>query len=165
MIELRPSRGTYSGWFPSKIFLEAINKFPPVGGIKKERLEPFLLILWGEGILTNELPFKRYEEGLYDGWRHSSQKKIGFLTPTKLGTTSEFFVASTDFFCNNQRLCWWTKHFVVVTKYFCYPYFNKWLSWYNKTFLSVIGILEKLRCAQSRQLSKLFFLRDYVNNK
>jgi len=29
-----------------------------------------------------------------------------------------------------------TKHFAVVTKYFCYPYINKWLCWYNKTFFS-----------------------------
>jgi len=26
------------------------------------------------------------------------------------------------------------KHFVVVTKYFCYPYFKKSFCWYNKTF-------------------------------
>ena len=27
-----------------------------------------------------------------------------------------------------------TKHFVVVTKYFCYPYINKWFCWYNIFF-------------------------------
>jgi len=50
--------------------------------------------------------------------------KNGFVTATKLGTTNEFFVASTKSFaaatkCFVDR----TKHF-VVTKYFCYPYFN-----------------------------------------
>jgi len=36
----------------------------------------------------------------------------GFVTATKLGTRDKFFVDAT-------------KHFVVVTKYFCYSYFNK----------------------------------------
>ena len=30
-----------------------------------------------------------------------------------------------------------TNHFVVVTKYFFYPYFNKWFCWCNKTFYTV----------------------------
>jgi len=42
-------------------------------------------------------------------------EKNGFVTATKLGTTDEFFVRFVDR----------TEHFVVVTKYFCYPYFNK----------------------------------------
>jgi len=48
-----------------------------------------------------------------------SRKKNGFVTATKLGTTNKFFVAATKRFADR------TKHFVVVTKYFCYPYFNK----------------------------------------
>jgi len=44
--------------------------------------------------------------------------KNGFVTATKLGTTNKFFVAATKNFVDR------TKHF-VVTKYFCYPYFNK----------------------------------------
>jgi len=32
------------------------------------------------------------------------------------------------------------KHFVVVTKYFCYPYFNKRFCWYNKTFYSACAV-------------------------
>jgi len=44
----------------------------------------------------------------------------------QLGTTNEFFVASTkNFAATTKRLVDRTKHFVVVTKYFCYPYFNK----------------------------------------
>jgi len=46
-------------------------------------------------------------------------EKNDFVTATKLGTTNEFFVASTKNFAAA------TKHFVAVTKYFCYPYFNK----------------------------------------
>jgi len=30
-----------------------------------------------------------------------------------------------------------TKPFVFVTKYFCYPYFNKRFCWYNKTFYTM----------------------------
>jgi len=53
-------------------------------------------------------------------------EKNGFVTATKLGTTNEFFVASTkNFAAVTKRLVDRTKHFVVVTKYFCYPYFNK----------------------------------------
>jgi len=50
----------------------------------------------------------------------------GFVTATKLGTTNEFFVASTKTFAAaTKRFVDTTEHFVVVTKYFCYPYFNK----------------------------------------
>jgi len=46
--------------------------------------------------------------------------KNGFVTVTKLGTTNKIFVAAaTKLFVDR------TKHFVVVTKDFCYPYFNK----------------------------------------
>jgi len=49
-------------------------------------------------------------------------EKIGFVTATKLGTTNEFFVASTkNFAAATKRFVDRTKHFVVVTKYFCYP--------------------------------------------
>jgi len=53
-------------------------------------------------------------------------EKNGFVTATKLGTTSKFFVAATKTFAAaTKRFVVRTKHFVVVTKYFCYPYFNK----------------------------------------
>jgi len=65
-------------------------------------------------------------------------EKNGFDTATKLGTTNEFFVAPTkNFATTTKRFLDRTIHFVVVIKYFCYPYFNKWLCWYNKTFFSV----------------------------
>jgi len=49
-----------------------------------------------------------------------------FFTATKLGTTNEFFVASTKNFAPaTKRFVDRTKYFVDVTKYFCYPYFNK----------------------------------------
>jgi len=51
--------------------------------------------------------------------------KNGFVTATKLGTTNNFFVAATNnFAAATKSLVARTKHF-VVTKYFCYPYFNK----------------------------------------
>jgi len=51
--------------------------------------------------------------------------KNAFVTATKLGTANEFFVASTkNFGAATKRFVDRTKHF-VVTKYFCYPYFNK----------------------------------------
>jgi len=63
--------------------------------------------------------------------------KNGFVTATQLRTTNEFFVASTtNFAAATKRFVDRTKHF-VVTKYFCYPYFNKLLCWYNKTFFPV----------------------------
>ena len=75
--------------------------------------------------------------------RHSlsgAHGKNHFVTATKLGTTNEFFVASTkNFAAATKRFVDRTKHFVVVTKYFCYPYFNKWLCWYNKIFFFPCG--------------------------
>jgi len=51
--------------------------------------------------------------------------KNGFVTATKLGTTNKFFVAATEnFAAATKRFVDRTKHF-VVSKYFCYPYFNK----------------------------------------
>jgi len=55
----------------------------------------------------------------------SIQGKNGSVPATKLGTTNEFLVASTkNFAAATKRFVDRTKHF-VVTKYFCYPYFNK----------------------------------------
>jgi len=55
-----------------------------------------------------------------------STEKNGFVTATKLGTTNEFFVASTkNFAAATKRFVERTNHIVVETKYFCYPYFNK----------------------------------------
>jgi len=46
------------------------------------------------------------------------------LRQQKLGTTNKFFVAaSKNFAAATKRFVDRTKHF-VVTKYFCYPYFN-----------------------------------------
>jgi len=50
-----------------------------------------------------------------------------------------------------------TKHFVVVTKYFGYPYFNKWLCWYNKTFYSVLSRVLEVRQLTSVRLSLDFY--------
>jgi len=51
--------------------------------------------------------------------------KNGFVTATKLGTTNKIFVDATkNFAAATKRFVDRTKHF-VVTKYFCYPYFNK----------------------------------------
>jgi len=52
-------------------------------------------------------------------------RRNGFLTVTKSGT-SEFFVAPIkNFAAATKRFVDITKHFVVVTKYFWYPYFNE----------------------------------------
>jgi len=42
-----------------------------------------------------------------------------------LGTANKFFVAAKNFAAATQRSVDRTKHFVVVTKYFGYSYFNK----------------------------------------
>jgi len=53
-------------------------------------------------------------------------KKNCFVTATKLGTTNTIFVAATEnFAAATKRLVDRTEHFVVVTKYFCYPFFKK----------------------------------------
>jgi len=54
-------------------------------------------------------------------------EKNGFVTATKLGKTNEFFVVSTQKILLQQPNVFVdrTKHFVAVTKYFCYPYFKK----------------------------------------
>jgi len=61
-----------------------------------------------------------------DSLEYCRTEKNGFVTATKLGSTNEFFVASTKNFAAATKLFVdRTKHFVGVTKYFCYPYFNK----------------------------------------
>jgi len=52
-------------------------------------------------------------------------RKNGFVTATKLGTTDKIFVAATKSFAATKCFLDRTKYFVVVTKCFCYPYFNK----------------------------------------
>jgi len=54
-------------------------------------------------------------------------EKNGFVAATKLRTNNNFFVAATkNFAASTKRFVDKTKlHFVFVTKYFCYPYFNK----------------------------------------
>jgi len=80
------------------------------------------------------MPFWKYnlvKTGLNSGRSFSF---VGILTHTEtngvvtatIGTTKEFFVASTkNFAAATERFVDRTKHFVVVTKYFCYPYLNK----------------------------------------
>jgi len=54
-----------------------------------------------------------------------SHGKNGFVTATKLGTTDKIFLAATkDLAAATKRFVDRTKHF-VVTKCFCYPYYNK----------------------------------------
>jgi len=56
----------------------------------------------------------------------SPRAENGFVTATILGTTNNFFVAATkNFAAATKRFVDRTKHSVVVTKYFCCPYFNK----------------------------------------
>ena len=61
------------------------------------------------------------EKGLANEESNSMEnsRKNAFVTATKLGTTDKIFVAATKRFVDR------TKHFAVVTKCFCYPYFNK----------------------------------------
>jgi len=57
----------------------------------------------------------------YYAWsRLGNHGKNSCVTATKLGTTNKNFVAAIKNFAGR------TKDFVVVTKYFCYSYFNKW---------------------------------------
>jgi len=52
--------------------------------------------------------------------------KNGFVTATKLGTTINFLLLQPKILLQQPNvLLIETKHFVVVTKYLCYPYFNK----------------------------------------
>jgi len=53
-------------------------------------------------------------------------EKNDFVTATKLGTTDKIFVAATkNFAAATKRFVDRIKRFVVVTKCFCYSYFNK----------------------------------------
>jgi len=66
-------------------------------------------------------------------------EKNGFVTATKLGTTNEFFVASTKNFAAATKRCVdRTKYFVVVTKYFGYPYFTNDFVGITKPFFRVL---------------------------
>jgi len=48
--------------------------------------------------------------------------KNGFVTATKLGTTNKISVAATTNVAPaTKRFVDRTKHFIVVTKYFCHP--------------------------------------------
>jgi len=50
--------------------------------------------------------------------------KNGFVAATKLGTNKFFVAATKNLDAATKRFVDRTKNF-VVTKYFCYPYFNK----------------------------------------
>jgi len=52
-------------------------------------------------------------------------QKNGLVTATKFGTNKFFVAATKNFAAATKRLVDRTEHFNVVTKYFCYPYFNK----------------------------------------
>ena len=52
--------------------------------------------------------------------------KNGFVTATKLGTTDKYFVAGTKTFASATKRFVDSRTIVVVTKCFCYPYFNKY---------------------------------------
>jgi len=54
-----------------------------------------------------------------------SHGKNDFVKATKLGTTNEFLLLQPKILLQQPIFFGRTKHFVVVTKYFCYPYFNK----------------------------------------
>ena len=66
------------------------------------------------------------------------------------------------FCCFNQKFAAATKRFVdrtkhfVVTNYFWYPYFNKWLCWYNKTFFPWVHLIQTF-ALQSQRLHFSFY--------
>jgi len=66
-------------------------------------------------------------------------EKNSFVTATKLGTTNEFFDASTkNFAAATNRFVGRTKHFVVVTKYFSIPILaNDFVSTTNPFFRAI----------------------------
>jgi len=72
--------------------------------------------------------------------RNITGKKNGIVTATKLGTINNFFCCygTKNFAAATKCFVDRTKHLVVVTKYSCYPYFNKLFCWYNKTFSTVL---------------------------
>jgi len=66
---------------------------------------------------TNRTSLKGSFAILFPVFLQNTTEKNGFVTATKLGTTNEFFVASTtNFAAANKRFVDRTKHFVVVTK-------------------------------------------------
>jgi len=70
------------------------------------------------------------------------EKKNGFVTAEKLGTTNKFFVAATkNFAAATKRFVNRTKDFFVITNYSCYAYFNKRFCWYKETSYSVYLVL------------------------
>jgi len=89
-------------------------------------------------------------------------EKNGFITATKLGTTNNLSVAETkNFTAATKRFVDRTKHF-ILTKYFCYAYFNILFCWYNKIFYSVTlfslrGL--KTKTALSRSFPRYNILR------
>jgi len=62
----------------------------------------------------------------FSPWCRTTHGKNGFVTATKSGTTNYFFFVSATkhFAAATKRFVEITKH-VVVTKYYCYPYFNR----------------------------------------
>ena len=69
----------------------------------------YSLSVWFVG----ERKFASYDIVLYT-------EKNGFVTATKLGTTTKVFVAATkNFAAATKRFVDRIKHFVTVTKYFC----------------------------------------------
>jgi len=78
----------------------------------------------------------------------AARKNNGFVTAKKSGTTNKFFVAATEnLAAATKRFVDRTNNFVIVTKYFCCPYFNNSFCWYNKTFYTVSGFDERPECA------------------
>jgi len=52
-------------------------------------------------------------------------EKNGFVTVTKLGTTNKFFVAATKNFPQQPNVLLIEPNILLLlTKYFCYPYFD-----------------------------------------
>ena len=81
----------------------------------------FLKILIKESVyfLKNIANDPYWNAILFENINVNNHGKNGFVTATKLGTTNEFFVASTkNLAAANRRFVDRTKHF-DVTKYFC----------------------------------------------
>jgi len=69
--------------------------------------------------------FDTIKEGVIIHPQPSSRKKKGFVTDTKLGTNNFFVAANKNFAAATKRFVDRIKHLVVVSKYVCYPYFDK----------------------------------------
>ena len=71
-------------------------------------------------------------------WLEVSTRKKWFCYGNKIRDNKWIFCCcNQSFAAATKRVVDRTKHVVVVTKYFCSPYFNKWFCWYNKTFYTV----------------------------